>query len=108
MLEGLRSHCWLWRIDRRYPIEALRQLGVDTLLDELDRSHPPHFEAAFIAREVKRQLVTHEADWQKQIVLLGRKIARLSFCAYVVGIIIGSWLIAFGWRRIRPPPFKPK
>ena len=90
---------WPRRIDRR-PIEALRQLGVDTLLDELDRSDPPHFEAAFIAREVKRQLVTHEADWQKQIVLLGRKIARLSFCAYVVGIIIGSWLIAFGWRHL--------
>ena len=97
---------WPRRIERR-GIDTLRNLGVDTLLDELDKNDPPHFETAFIAREVKRQVTAHDAQLQTQVANLGRQLAWLSLVAYAAIIIICMWLVTRGWHLL-PEPVQSK
>lgn len=87
---------WPRRVPRR-PLSDLEQVGVDGLLSELERKDPPHFEHAFIARQVRLEVSNQVGELKQRIAEQQRVIAFFKLIAYLVAAGAVRWVISEIW-----------
>jgi deoxycytidine triphosphate deaminase len=102
---------WPRRVERR-PHEQLASVGVDAILSELEGYDPPHFEHAFVAREVRARAMdlAKELEQVRADLNLVRAIRtwapRLGWSLLFLAVVsVGVWLAGWYWSSI-PEKFR--
>jgi deoxycytidine triphosphate deaminase len=90
---------WPKRIERR-DSDALRQLGLEVLLKELDEKDPPHVEHAFIAREVHNQLNQQLEALSAELNSARRFNATVLLGLYISLVIAVCYFVGFIWDKL--------
>jgi deoxycytidine triphosphate deaminase len=87
---------WPRRVPKRL-LSDLQQVGVEGLLSELERGDPPHFEHAFIARQVRLEVSNQVGQLKQKLAEQQRVIACFKLVSYLAVAIAVRWIIFEGW-----------